>query len=107
MFYNNDDARAGTAYYVRSGWYVRDVCGESLVVPVGGAEMAARQMAVLNGTGRFLWDKLSVPTTKHELCQALIDEYDVTADEAARDVDEFIGELIKYKYIEEKKEKTR
>lgn len=105
------DGRAGAdlAYRRREGWCARELCGESLVLPVGNSEINARQMAILGGSGGFLWERLESPATKAELIEAMLEEYDATPDRVAQDIDEFLAELIKYNYIEiiEKTEETK
>lgn len=107
--YVNGRAGPEAVYCRRAGWCARELCGESLVLPVGSAEINARQVAVLSGSGGFLWERLERPATRRELIEAMLEEYDATPEQVAADIDEFLSELVKYNYIEitEKTEETK
>ena len=50
---------AQVRYQIKPGYCIRDIAGESLVIPVGGAAMADRKMAIINPVAKFLWEKCS------------------------------------------------
>ena len=54
---------------------LREVAGETLLVPVGSATLSLNGMLVLNGCGRFLWEQLPAAATEDELVDALLKEY--------------------------------
>ncbi|MDD6211719.1 MAG: PqqD family protein [Clostridiales bacterium] len=92
-------------YRIKDGYCVRDFCGESLVIPVSGAALEERKMAIINPVGKFLWDKLQTGQTMGDLLLAVLCEYEVSREEALEDIREFLAELETYKYlIIEKKE---
>jgi len=48
---------------------------------------------VLNELGTFIWDILPQAENEAEICRAVLAEYDVSAEEAAADIAEFIARL--------------
>jgi hypothetical protein len=54
---------------------------------------SATQYIGLSGTAGRIWALLETPQTLSELCVALADEYQVTADEVRADVQEFVAGL--------------
>ena len=54
---------------------------------------SASQYIGLSGTAGRIWELLETPRTLAELCTALADEYQVTAEEVRADVTEFVAGL--------------
>ena len=77
---------------IRDTYILRSVAGENLVVPVGGG-VNFNSVITLNGTGKFLWEKLSSDTQETDLVEALLFEYDIDRETAERDVAAFIEKL--------------
>lgn len=93
--------RSDTVHYrIRDGYCVRDLCGDSLVIPIGREAINANQVALLSPTGQFIWDKLGTAQTFGELVQAVLAEYDVSAEEAEGDIEEFLRELEEHDFID-------
>lgn len=91
-------------YQIKPGYCIRDVVDESLVIPVGGAAMADRKMAIINPVARFLWKKLQSRQTFEDLLLSVLQEYEVTKETAASDIQEFLSELKKHNYLSEERE---
>ena len=78
---------------VKDGYILRQVAGNSIVIAVGDEALNFNGIITINGAGTFLWKKLTTGATRDELIAAMLDEYDVDADTAAKDIDEFIKNL--------------
>ena len=78
---------------LKDGFVLREIAGNFFVVPVGSRTVDFSAMISLNETGAFLWKQLETEQTADSLLQALLDEYDVTAEVAQADVDRFIASL--------------
>ena len=91
-------------YQIKPGYCIRDIAGESLVIPVGGAAMADRKMAIINPVAKFLWEKLQSRQTFGELLLSVLQEYEVTQETAATDIRVFLSELKKHNYLSEERE---
>lgn len=71
----------------------REIAGDTILVPVGKTVLDSNGLFVLNELGAFIWEQLPNVDTEAEICEAILKEYDVSAEEAAGDVAEFIGKL--------------
>lgn len=91
--------QARRKHRIREGYCVRELCGEGLVVPVSRDTISENQMAVLSPVGMFLWKKLEKGQTFGDLMAAVLAEYDVSRDEAAADITQFLSELEAYQYL--------
>lgn len=77
----------------------RDIAGDIILVPVGDSVYDSNGLFALNELGAFLWDKLPQAQDREALLEAVLAEYDVTRDEAAKDLDEFLAKLEKFGII--------
>lgn len=77
----------------------RDIAGDIILVPVGDSVYDSNGLFALNELGAFLWDKLPQAQDREALLKAVLAEYDVTRDEAAKDLDEFLAKLEKFGII--------
>lgn len=77
----------------KSGFVLREVGEGTVLVPTGKRVVDMNGMVVLNDTGKFIWQRLDGTRTKKQIADALADEYDVTSDQAAQDVNDFVAEL--------------
>jgi hypothetical protein len=81
-----------TAYH-RSGPYV-------VLIPVDrkDGEVLNNTLA-LKGSGPFLWDLLKEEKSKDDLVEALLIEYEVDAETAEKDVENFLETLLEWKAL--------
>ena len=73
----------------------REIAGETILVPVGKTVYDSNGLFVLNELGAFIWELLPRVETEAEVCHAVLAEYEVSSEEAARDVAEFLENLRK------------
>jgi len=71
----------------------RVISGETLIVPIRGKIGDLASIYRFNGTGTLVWKLLESPKTVRELAEAIACEYDVVADHAERDVNQFVSEM--------------
>jgi len=71
----------------------REIAGDTILVPVGKAVFDSNGLFVLNELGAFIWDLLPQAQNEEEICRAVLQEYEVSAEEAAGDIAEFLGKL--------------
>ena len=86
---------------IKEGFMLRTVAGQTIVVPVGSAAVSFNGMISLNGSGAFLWGKLTEENDRDGLIKALLDEYDVTKEVASCGVDMFLKKMREAKLIDE------
>ena len=86
---------------IKKGFVVREVGGETVVVPVGAMSKTFHGMINLNETGKFLWEFFSsADHTVDEGVAALLDEYEVEEEIARADVERFAKILKKSGFVE-------
>lgn len=78
---------------IKTGFVLREVAGNFVVVAVGEATKKFNGIINLNSTGAFLWKKLLENTTAENLSEALMNEYGIDIKTAKNDVDGFISKL--------------
>lgn len=86
---------------IKEGFLLRQVGGNHVVVPVGAQSVDFRCLITLNEVGAFLWQKLTADCTVENLVDALLAEYDVTADIATADVERFVASLREKNMLDE------
>ena len=77
----------------------RDIAGDTILVPVGKTVYDSNGLFVLNELGAFIWDMLPQAETEEDILSAILKEYEVTPDEAAADLAEFLNKLREMEII--------
>lgn len=72
----------------------RTIAGDTILVPVGKNVYESNGLFVLNGVGAFLWDILPEAESETELLQAVQERYDVSKEQAEKDIRVFLDKLI-------------
>lgn len=83
---------------IKEGFLLRKIAGQNVVLPTGG-DLDLNMMITLNDTGAFLWEQLQEETDEAALVQALLKEYDVTEETAAKAVAAFAEKLKKNNFL--------
>ena len=86
---------------LKDGFVLRTIAGETVVVP-SGDELDLSFMITLNETGAFLWKRLEEETTQEQLVQAVLAEYDISAEDADRYISKFVEKLEAQGFLESK-----
>lgn len=84
---------------LKDGFILREVAGQTVVLPTGG-DLDLNMMITLNGTAKFLWEKLNEETTEAELVAALLAAYEVDEATATTCVANFVAELKKHDFLQ-------
>ena len=85
---------------ISTGYILKKVAGKNIVVSVGD-NSGFNGMITLNDTGAFFWNLLEKDTTTDEMLKKVMAEYDVSSDEASKDIDNFINKLRKEGILED------
>ena len=78
---------------IKDGFILKEMAGSWVVVPLGKKLVNFEMMMTLNETGAFLWEQLKEDKTEEDLVAALLAEYNVEKEVAAKDVSEFVQKL--------------
>ena len=78
---------------LKDGFVLRQVADTWVVMPLGQMSLDFNGMLTLNETGALLWQVLEKGGDVEALTNALTAEYDVSAENARRDVEVFLTKL--------------
>ncbi len=79
---------------IKDTFLLKNVAGKTIVVPVGKATLDFNAIITLNETGAFLFAKLQEKDmTETELIDALLEEYDVSKEQATSDIERFVKSI--------------
>ena len=84
---------------IKKDFIKRDVAGDTVLVPVGKTVLDANGLFVMNELGAFIWDLLPEAETEEDICKAVLAEYEVSREEAAQDIAEFLNTLRKMEIL--------
>ena len=79
---------------IKEGFVLREVCGEQVIVGEGLGAINFGKLLCLNETAAWLWkqaiqmDDFTIESLAAKLCEA----YDVSVEEAQRDIADILGE---------------
>jgi len=86
---------------IKGDFMLREIVGESIVVPLGNNVVSVNGIITLTESAVILWRKLENGVNGiDELADALLDEYDVDRETALSSVAEFIDQLREKGMIE-------
>lgn len=77
---------------LKDGFVIREIAGQAVVLP-SGDELDLNVIITLNDTGRFLWELLAEEKTEAQLLEAMLAEYDVSEELAAKSIANFVAGL--------------
>jgi len=78
----------------------RDIAGDTILVPIGKTVYDSNGLFVLNELAAFIWNKLPEADTENEIVSAILEEYEVSPEEAAADTTEFLAKLREMEIID-------
>lgn len=78
---------------IKENYALRQIAGTWAVLPLGAATLNFNGILTLNESGVMLWKLLEQGSDRASLVEALLAEYEVSAEEAAEDADEFVNKL--------------
>ena len=85
----------------KSGFVLRDVVGEKILMPVGENITKFRGTVLLNTVSAFVWEKLQEPLSKEVLLQAILDKFEIDEATASHDLDRLLDKFAELGILEE------
>lgn len=82
-------------FLASENFILRKVAGTYALISVGANIANFNGFVQLNETAAFLWKQLASPRSVEDLTAALLEEFDVSKEEAEKDVTEFLEQLIR------------
>ena len=71
----------------------RNIAGDVILVPVGKAVYENNGLFALSEVGAFIWERLPAARDQEEILRAILDTYEVSEEDARRDLDDFMEQL--------------
>ena len=78
---------------IKKDFILRKVADSYVVVPVGKMTLDFNGIINLNETGAFLFGLLQQGADREELLAKMLEEYDVTSEKAAADINKFLEKV--------------
>lgn len=85
---------------IKGEYLLREVVGETILVPVGKTALEYNGMIIINETGALIWKALEQHLTEQEILEKMMDAFEVDIDEASADLQEFLTYLKSVGLIE-------
>ncbi len=79
----------------------RRIAGESFLIPICGKPVDLDNIFVLNPLAGFIWEKLDGAQTLEAIIADIVEEFEVTREQAAADASDFVGQLLQNNLVEE------
>ena len=88
---------------VKSGFNLRDVCGEQFIVAEGKENIDFSNIISMNESSAYLWQEVQQRDsfTAKDLADLLLKEYEVDEKTALKDAERFAKQLVKAGIVEE------
>ena len=77
----------------KPGFIVRKISGQNVAVAIGEASKSFHGMIKLNDTGLIIWNALAKDVTEDDIVAAILEQYDVSREQASEDVHKFVEVL--------------
>ena len=85
---------------IKKEMILREIAGESILVPGGGAVLDLNGLFVMTETGAFIWSLLPGVESETEILNKMLEEYEVDEETAKSDIAEFLDKLRSYGIID-------
>ena len=86
---------------IKEGFILRKICGEYVVVGEGLAQVNFNKMLSLNESAAYLWEQVAGKEfTSEDLVRLLLDKYEVSAEQAAADVQKLLNIWVEQGVVE-------
>lgn len=74
----------------KKDFVMREIDEEYLLIPANATALEFNGIVTINEVGAFIWEHMDTCATEEELLEAILAEYDVEADVARKDLQEFL-----------------
>ena len=86
---------------IKDGFLLREIAGTYVVVPIGERVIDFKGMMTLNEIGSFIWNNMQSECTFDEIINLMLENYDVDANTAKADLEEFLDHIKKNGALDE------
>ena len=78
----------------------REIVGDTILVPLGKSVYESNGLFVLNELGAFIWNLMPAVDTEEEIVDKILEEYEVSREEAEADTAQFMAKLREMNIID-------
>lgn len=78
---------------INGEFLLREVVGETVLIPVGKTALEYNGMIIINQTGAFIWKALEEGLEETQILSRMTEIFEVAETEAAADLKEFLENL--------------
>ncbi len=81
-------------YKTNPDYSAQNVSGLTVIIPISENCPRFNGMMKLSGIAPFLWDVFSKGSTIEDACLMVLKNYDVSPEQAKKDIDEFVSSML-------------
>lgn len=97
----NEWLKEETDLRAKSGFVLRNVVGEYILMPIDDMISRFNGTILLNEVSAFIWEKLQDPISKEDLMKAIVEEFEVEEEVAARDLEDLLDKFNEFGILTE------
>lgn len=86
---------------LKGQFVLREVAGEIIGIPVGRTALSFNGMICINAVSAVIWKGLQEEKSKEEILDSILQEFDVSREEATADLDVFLHRLRENNLLED------
>ena len=90
----NEEINFSSTYRWQEEIVTRSIAGETLLVPIRSNLADMQRIFGLNRVGEYIWQRLDGKLSLKAICDEVVDNFQVTEEQAKRDIRQFIGQLL-------------
>lgn len=87
---SGNESQAEIKYITNSDYVLREIVGEYMLIPTGKLSLTTNRVITISESAAYLWGKMDGGKTVSQLCDLLLEEYDVDRETALLDVTEMM-----------------
>ena len=96
---SGNENQAEVKYIANSDYVLREIAGEFMLIPTGKLSMTTNGVVTVTESAAYLWKKMDDGKTISQLCELLLEEYDVDKETALYDVEEVVNSMCEMEII--------
>ena len=78
---------------IKGEYVLREIGGDHILIPIGNTAMEMNGLITMDEVGIEIWKGIEKHLSEREILQDILDKYEVEAEEAERDMMDFIKKL--------------
>ena len=86
-------------YTANTDYVLREIVGEYMLIPTGKLSMTKNGVVTISESAAYLWEKMDEGKTVSQLCDLLLEEYEVDRETALSDVNEMVDSMCQMEII--------